>query len=246
MVGTPTRPASGPTRWWSGPPCCWPRAGSTRPARGPVVSDLRSGGLRRAPSCGMSGRGHGDTSGPVAAWTGASIAYMGGLGVLNGRVGGAECPSGRVVCPPMRPTRATGTHSNRSPPCVRTAPAILVDYHAAVAAQARDLLDDLSAGHFAMAIDERWNPPVTLGVRPESLMTTSSTSARRRVRAWPRSLVRPIVLDRAGLDAARWRAGLQDCSVSSLRGRGRRRGVRSSPAGRRGRGVAARPRHRSW
>jgi len=49
---------------------------------------------------------------------------------------------------------------------VRTAPAILVDYHAAVAAQARDLLDDLSPGHLAMAIDERWNPPVTLGVRP--------------------------------------------------------------------------------
>jgi hypothetical protein len=42
---------------------------------------------------------------------------------------------------------------------------LLLEYHAAVHAQTADFLRGLSAGDLDRVVDERWDPPVTLGVR---------------------------------------------------------------------------------
>lgn len=41
----------------------------------------------------------------------------------------------------------------------------LTGYYAAVAARTRELLDGLTAADLDRVVDERWDPPVTLGVR---------------------------------------------------------------------------------
>ena len=41
----------------------------------------------------------------------------------------------------------------------------LTDYHDAVAARTRTLLDRITAADLDRVVDERWDPPVTLGVR---------------------------------------------------------------------------------
>jgi uncharacterized damage-inducible protein DinB len=41
----------------------------------------------------------------------------------------------------------------------------LVDYHDAVAARTRRFLDGIAADDLDVVVDERWDPPVTLGVR---------------------------------------------------------------------------------
>jgi uncharacterized damage-inducible protein DinB len=45
----------------------------------------------------------------------------------------------------------------------------LVDYHDAVAARTQTLLDGISPGELNDVVDERWDPPVTLGVRLVSI-----------------------------------------------------------------------------
>jgi hypothetical protein len=46
---------------------------------------------------------------------------------------------------------------------------VLVDYHAAVAGRTNDLLRRLTPGDLDQVVDERWDPPVTLGVRLVSI-----------------------------------------------------------------------------
>ena len=48
-------------------------------------------------------------------------------------------------------------------------PEVLVDYHAAVAGRTNDLLRQLTPGDLDRVVDERWDPPVTLGVRLVSI-----------------------------------------------------------------------------
>jgi hypothetical protein len=47
---------------------------------------------------------------------------------------------------------------------------VLVDYHAAVAARTRDLLREVTPGDLDRVVDQRWDPPVTLGVRLVSIL----------------------------------------------------------------------------
>jgi hypothetical protein len=47
---------------------------------------------------------------------------------------------------------------------------VLVDYYDAVAARTRDLLRDLKADDLDRVVDDRWDPPVTLGVRLVSIV----------------------------------------------------------------------------
>jgi len=44
-------------------------------------------------------------------------------------------------------------------------PDALLEYHAAVTSRTRAFLDDLTAADLDRIVDERWDPPVTLGVR---------------------------------------------------------------------------------
>ena len=52
---------------------------------------------------------------------------------------------------------------------VRTTADLLRGYHAAVAANVRAALAGVSAGDLDRVVDERWDPPVTLGVRLVSM-----------------------------------------------------------------------------
>jgi len=47
---------------------------------------------------------------------------------------------------------------------------VLVDYYDAVASRARRLLDTLTGDALDRIVDERWDPPVTLGVRLVSVL----------------------------------------------------------------------------
>lgn len=49
-------------------------------------------------------------------------------------------------------------------------PDVLVDYYDAVADRTRRLLDTLTADALDRIVDERWDPPVTLGVRLVSVL----------------------------------------------------------------------------
>lgn len=53
----------------------------------------------------------------------------------------------------------------------------LLDYYAAVERQTKELLDSLSADDLDRVIDERWDPPVTLGVRLVSVADDDSQHA---------------------------------------------------------------------
>jgi hypothetical protein len=53
----------------------------------------------------------------------------------------------------------------------------LIDYYAAVERQTTELLDSLSAAELDRVIDERWDPPVTLGVRLVSVADDDSQHA---------------------------------------------------------------------
>ena len=46
----------------------------------------------------------------------------------------------------------------------------LIDYHEAVAARTRELLRELTPKDLDRVVDERWDPPVTLGVRLVSIV----------------------------------------------------------------------------
>ena len=48
-------------------------------------------------------------------------------------------------------------------------PEVLIGYYDAVAARTAELLADLADGDLDRVVDERWNPPVTLGVRLVSI-----------------------------------------------------------------------------
>jgi hypothetical protein len=48
-------------------------------------------------------------------------------------------------------------------------PDVLVDYHMAVADRTRRMLERLTAHDLDRVVDERWDPPVTLGVRLVSI-----------------------------------------------------------------------------
>jgi hypothetical protein len=50
---------------------------------------------------------------------------------------------------------------------------LLTGYHAEVAAMVVDFLADLDEGDFDRVVDERYNPPVTLGVRLVSVISDS-------------------------------------------------------------------------
>jgi uncharacterized damage-inducible protein DinB len=61
-------------------------------------------------------------------------------------------------------------HTRRDIERVRPAgPDALVEYYAAVAARTRDFLDRLTGPDLDRVVDERWDPPVTLGVRLVSI-----------------------------------------------------------------------------
>jgi hypothetical protein len=47
---------------------------------------------------------------------------------------------------------------------------VLIDYYDAVAGRTRDLLSDLTPADLDRVVDERWDPPVTLGVRLISVL----------------------------------------------------------------------------
>lgn len=53
---------------------------------------------------------------------------------------------------------------------VRAGGDLLVGYHAAVQADTRSALDGLRDGDLDRVVDERWDPPVTLGVRLVSVV----------------------------------------------------------------------------
>ncbi|EIV96169.1 DUF664 domain-containing protein [Frankia sp. QA3] len=63
-------------------------------------------------------------------------------------------------------------HTAEEVDAVRVAdPAPLVDYHEAVHDQTVRYLDTLTDGDFDRVVDERWEPPVTLGVRLISVVS---------------------------------------------------------------------------
>lgn len=47
--------------------------------------------------------------------------------------------------------------------------AVLIEYYEAVAARTRELLERITPSELDRVVDERWNPPVTLGVRLVSI-----------------------------------------------------------------------------
>ena len=62
-------------------------------------------------------------------------------------------------------------HSSEQVDAVRiTDPQLLVDYHAAVHRRTAEFLRTLSADDLDRVVDERWDPPVTLGVRLVSVV----------------------------------------------------------------------------
>lgn len=69
------------------------------------------------------------------------------------------------------PERDTGYgHATDEVVQVRAAPDLLTEYHAAVAARTEQFVTGLRAADLDRVVDERWSPPVTLGVRLVSVM----------------------------------------------------------------------------
>jgi uncharacterized damage-inducible protein DinB len=56
-------------------------------------------------------------------------------------------------------------------------PQVLIDYYDAVAARTRDLLRGLKPEDLDRVVDERWHPPVTLGVRLVSIVNDDTQHA---------------------------------------------------------------------
>jgi hypothetical protein len=65
----------------------------------------------------------------------------------------------------------------------------LVDYYDAVAERTRELLRDLTPKDLDRVVDERWNPPVTLGVRLVSVLNDDDQHAGQA--AYVRGLLPP-------------------------------------------------------
>jgi hypothetical protein len=68
-------------------------------------------------------------------------------------------------------------------------PEVLVDYYAAVARRTQDLLRRLTPADLDRVVDERWDPPVTLGVRLVSIADDDIQHAGQA--AYVRGLVAP-------------------------------------------------------
>jgi hypothetical protein len=68
-------------------------------------------------------------------------------------------------------------------------PEVLVDYYAAVARRTEDLLRRLTPADLDRVVDERWDPPVTLGVRLVSIADDDIQHAGQA--AYVRGLVAP-------------------------------------------------------
>ena len=93
------------------------------------------------------------------------------------------CPScsGVSRCgPPARGLRASGCESDaddtgyghRADQVAEVrpdSPEVLIGYYEAVAARTAELLAELTATDLDRVVDERWDPPVTLGVRLVSI-----------------------------------------------------------------------------
>ncbi|BCJ77345.1 hypothetical protein CS0771_68890 [Catellatospora sp. IY07-71] len=56
-------------------------------------------------------------------------------------------------------------------------PEVLVEYYEAVAARTRDLITGLTPAELDRVVDERWDPPVTLGVRLVSIANDDTAHA---------------------------------------------------------------------
>jgi len=65
---------------------------------------------------------------------------------------------------------------------------VLVDYHEAVAARTREFVRTLSPADLDRVVDERWDPPVTLGVRLVSILNDDAQHAGQA--AYVRGLIR--------------------------------------------------------
>jgi hypothetical protein len=69
------------------------------------------------------------------------------------------------------PANTGYAHSAEQVAAVRPdSPKVLIDYYDAVAARTRDLLRDLTPEDLDRVVDDRWDPPVTLGVRLVSVL----------------------------------------------------------------------------
>ena len=73
-------------------------------------------------------------------------------------------------CPSTSPTPATGTPPPRSPPSSPT-PRHCGGYHEAVYENTLRFVGGLVEGDLDRIVDERWDPPVTMGVRLVSVIT---------------------------------------------------------------------------
>ncbi len=67
-------------------------------------------------------------------------------------------------------------------------PAALTDYYGAVAARTRDLLRRVTPDDLDRVVDERWDPPVTLGVRLVSVLNDDTQHVGQA--AYARGLLR--------------------------------------------------------
>jgi uncharacterized damage-inducible protein DinB len=73
---------------------------------------------------------------------------------------------------PFPPSAIGYGHSSADVDAVRVgSPDLLVDYHEAVHAQTLRFLEGLKEEELGRVVDERWNPPVTLGVRLVSVVS---------------------------------------------------------------------------
>jgi uncharacterized damage-inducible protein DinB len=73
---------------------------------------------------------------------------------------------------PFPPSAIGYGHSSADVDAVRVdSPDLLVDYHEAVHAQTLRFLDGLKEEELGRVVDERWDPPVTLGVRLVSVVS---------------------------------------------------------------------------
>jgi uncharacterized damage-inducible protein DinB len=73
---------------------------------------------------------------------------------------------------PFPPSAIGYGHSSADVDAVRVdSPDLLVDYHEAVHAQTLRFLEGLKEEELGRVVDERWDPPVTLGVRLVSVVS---------------------------------------------------------------------------
>lgn len=73
---------------------------------------------------------------------------------------------------PFPPSAIGYGHSSADVDAVRVdSPDLLINYHEAVHAQTLRFLEGLKEEEFGRVVDERWDPPVTLGVRLVSVVS---------------------------------------------------------------------------